>query len=290
MKQLLILCIAILLFATIGCNKSENDYLLSNPQTPAVQGVVIRVPQDVFNIQKAIDSAVSGDTILVAPGIYTGEGNRDIYFAGEDIVLLSEDGPAATIINCQSSPGDQHFAFHIFLRENSLIIDGFTFTNAYYGSGAAIYCTSSDITIQNCVFTKNYSTTSGIVRFKGSDATMRNCTFYDNSALVGGAISLIGGSQPDIDNCLIAFNTGGGSIYINENTSIPSITCTNIFGNVGSDWFDDIAPHADSGGNMNLAPLFCDTAAGVLFLNPASPNLPENNSCGIQIGALGACP
>jgi len=54
-------------------------------------------------IQSAINVALTGDTVLVADGLYVGAGNRDIDANGKDIVLRSENGPEATIIDCQGS-------------------------------------------------------------------------------------------------------------------------------------------------------------------------------------------
>ncbi len=46
--------------------------------------------------------------MLVADGIYTGEGNRDIDFLGKAITVRSENGPESCIIDCQGSEADPH--------------------------------------------------------------------------------------------------------------------------------------------------------------------------------------
>lgn len=58
----------------------------------SVHAATIRVPSDQSTIQDGLDASVSGDTVLVAPGTYTGEGKRGLYFQGKVIVLRSEGG------------------------------------------------------------------------------------------------------------------------------------------------------------------------------------------------------
>jgi hypothetical protein len=58
----------------------------------------IRVPGDSKTIQEGIDAAIDDDTVLVAPGTYSGSGNREIDFKGKAIVLTSENGPEETVI------------------------------------------------------------------------------------------------------------------------------------------------------------------------------------------------
>ena len=140
----------------------------------AFAGQVITVdddgPADYSRIQDAIDATVDGDTILVADGIYTGEGNRDIDFGGKAVTVKSENGSENCIIDCNGTENEPHrgFYFHNGEEANS-ILDGFTITGGYAtaassfgpikpGSsvvpsqplGGAIYCNNASPTITNC--------------------------------------------------------------------------------------------------------------------------------------------
>lgn len=96
------------------------------------QAVVLRVPTEYPTIQAAIDDSNDGGTVLVAPGTYTGEGNRDIDFRGKSITVKSEDGPEVCIIDSQGTEDNPHRGFFFNRSEDAnSILEGFTITNGY---------------------------------------------------------------------------------------------------------------------------------------------------------------
>ena len=56
--------------------------------TPTIAFAInINIPDDQPNIQSGIDAAIHGDTILIADGTYTGNGNYNIDFKGKAITV-----------------------------------------------------------------------------------------------------------------------------------------------------------------------------------------------------------
>ncbi len=177
------------------------------------------VPADYETIQEAIDAAECGDTVLVEDGIYTGPGNRNIDFLGKVITVRSENGPENCIIDCQRA--GRGFYFHNSEDVNS-VLDGFTITNGFSGSG--IYCRDSSPMITNCIISGNLASSGGGIFCRESNPTIIDCTISGNSAYEGGGIYCGWSSSPVITNCTISGNSAdrGGGIY-----GYGSLTITN---------------------------------------------------------------
>lgn len=183
----------------------------------------IDVPADQHTIQSGIDVAKDGDTVLVANGIYKGEGNVNIDFRGKQITVKSLNGAEATIIDCGREAETRGFTFHNEETHDS-VLDGFTIRNGVHELGGGIYCNNASPTIKNCVITENRSVApqlqghggGGIYCFN-SDAVITACKIIDNSANsdYGGGVLFTGitrktKSQPSLINCTISKNDGDG--------------------------------------------------------------------------------
>jgi subtilisin family serine protease len=194
----------------------------------------LRVPADFPTIQAAIDAAEQEwrDTVSVADGTYTGEGNRDIDFCGKAITLRSDNGPDNCIIDCNAPEWERHrgFYFHSSEGPNS-IVDGFTITNGYgpdekFGNdfqsvGGAIYCKGSAPKIVNCIIKNNRARVRGggifcynvSIPYNFSTPTISDCIITGNYASSGGGLYACNGP---IRNCIISNNSAhwsGGGLY-----------------------------------------------------------------------------
>ena len=105
-------------------------------------------------IQKAIDLANSGFTVIVQDGTYTGTGNRMINFNGKEVTLKSENGADSCIIDCENA--DRAFVFENQEGQNT-ILNGFQIINgkSIDNNGAGIYCYDSSPKILNCIIRNN---------------------------------------------------------------------------------------------------------------------------------------
>ncbi|MDP8240375.1 MAG: choice-of-anchor D domain-containing protein, partial [Candidatus Hatepunaea meridiana] len=210
----------------------ENNYeaeliIYSNDQDNEEVGVylsgegimyVYNVPDDFNTIQAAINAADDGDTVLVADGTYTGEGNRDISFDGKEITVKSENGPDNCIIDCQD--GGIGFFFTNGEGQTS-ILEGFSVVNGNSNEAGAVFIDDGlSPIILNCVFEDCQGDFVGAIRL-GNDAgcsatpsIIRNCTFR-NCTSDGNAAIIMYAEKTWIENCLFENNTGG--TYIVQN-------------------------------------------------------------------------
>lgn len=185
-------------------------------------------------IQEAIDVAAYRHTIAILDGTYTGEGNRDIYYKGKELVIKSKNGPDACIIDCQSTYSGFLFANG---ESSNAVLEGLTIINGRtydeYGGAIACYGGSSP-TINNCTLIGNGSIFTGFGGAIGcltdSNPTITNCRIIGNSSVFGGAIYCEEGS-PIIRNCILTDNSaeawGGGICSYLGNPTIQNCTFSN---------------------------------------------------------------
>ena len=191
-------------------------------------------------IQAGIDAASDGDVVIVARGIYTGDGNRDLDFHGKAITVKSRNGAKKCIIDCEGTKLDPHRGFYFHSAEGSdSIVKGFTITNGYAAgdwpenNGGGIYCNNSSPTIAKCTISSNETADyGGGIYFRDSNSpTVTHCRITNNTADSGGGI-LCWKSNPRIIHCSVVTNNAensGGGIY--AVLSAPTISDCTITGN-----------------------------------------------------------
>ncbi|HOP07508.1 MAG TPA: T9SS type A sorting domain-containing protein [candidate division Zixibacteria bacterium] len=196
-----------------------------------------KVPSDYKTIQDALYGKVTdGDTIMVEPGKYSGDGFRDLIFPFVVIHLTSEAGAAGTSINVEGDAETNH-RFAAIGSDNGpsegSTIEGFTFTGGYesWNAGAIIYDYGTSTTIRNCIFRDNVGGAYQGIYFEG---TIANCTFLNNYMPTGEEVDGKGGamqllySAGTVTGCTFEGNTSdmnGGALYSRESSTTIS-NCT----------------------------------------------------------------
>jgi len=210
------------------------------------------VPSQFSTIQTAIDGTENGDSVLVADGIYIGEGNTNLIFRGKRIVVASHyilDADTThirnTVIDCQNATR----GFYFQNGEDSLsLVIGLSIRNGHtkdteYGGG--ILCSNASPTIKNCIITNCKSDAGGfgaaIACRPNASPTISHCIITQNNSNgiycwesspiisdcvisnhkgISSAICLVK-SNAIVRDCVIAENSGhyGGGIYIDANSS-----------------------------------------------------------------------
>ncbi len=165
---------------------------------------IIRVDDDADadfgTIQAAIDAAEDNDTVLIAPGTYTGDGNRDIDFKGKEILVRSQDGPETCVIDCQSPTNSglqtvhlqRYRGVHFHSGEGSgSILQGVTITGGSAPGnepGGGILCDGASPRIVDCVLRGNRARRGGGIGLVKSAAQLERVTIVNNTAADGGGI------------------------------------------------------------------------------------------------------
>jgi hypothetical protein len=230
------------------------------------QADVIRVPGDQPTIQTGIIAALQGDTVLVAPGIYT----ENIDYLGKNVVVASHyvlDGDNThvmeTVIDGSDAPLPSAASCVTFKsgEDSSAVLEGFTITGGAgtewvdpqypqytWRGGGGIFSFMSSPTILNNLIVNNIVTNNGdvdgaagggLLCFDGNPLVQCN-VITDNQADYGAGV-VIDYSGATVKNCLVSRNTGGqvyggggfwtigngpASIIIENNTVVENVSYT----------------------------------------------------------------
>jgi hypothetical protein len=253
-------------------------------------------------IHDAIAQAVSGDSLLLLPGIYPLD--RGIVMKG-GITLHSQDGPVTTVLSMDSSNDVGVFFFFNVLGVST--IEGVTIAHGALHSGlpgGGITIRNSSPVIQNNLIVGNVNGdiegNGGLgcgIGIEGGAPVIRNNTIVANTCEYGG-IDLYRTSA-SIEHNIIAFTSldpiGGEGISC---TDSPAATVReNLFwGNASSNIGPSCTTLVDGSGNVIVDPLFCspvlrpmDPLAGDWRVGVASPVAPGGPYGGWGAG-LGFCP
>ncbi len=185
---------------------------------------------DFSAIQPAVAYADSGDTIIVAPGIYTGLDNREIDFGTTYIILLSEDveSPELTIIDCEDE--GYAFRFESDLGDIHCVIEGFTITRGRADQGGAVFCGSAGPIFHYCIFDNNHADSFGGAFYIGinSELQLIECEFTGNRADTDGGAIYATGALPIIRSNTFEGNSAaheGGAIAVKFGTWATIASC-----------------------------------------------------------------
>jgi len=238
--------------------------------TTARAGNTIHVPQDRRTIQAAINAAMDGDTVLVAPGTYY---EWSIDFKGKTITVTASDGPDKTIIDADGR--DSVVRFHSG-EGRYTVLSGFTLQNGvssqYPMNGGGVQIFGAGPTIRGNVVRNNVGCSGSGISAERSFALIEgnhihhntqvpcigentggglligerygeysvqvddNIIEYNSAGMDGGGIGMVGGGYPAFANNTIRFNTAGGrgggvSVDI---ASTPTFVNNAVYGNTAA--------------------------------------------------------
>jgi hypothetical protein len=224
---------------------------------------------DAPDISTGISYCSSGDTLLLADGVYSGSGNTGLAYGGKAIVIRSQSGdPHACVIDCGDGRTEHVRGFTFNQRERSRsVLEGVTIRNGHANEGAGIYCWATSPTISNVILSGNVALHAGggLYCGRGAAPVLTNVTLVDNSASFGGGIYCTYYAAPVVQQSIVAFSRNGGAVVLGGDGNIPVFTCCDIYGNTGGDWQGGVSNQYGQSGNISSDPLFC------LEANPEKP-------------------
>jgi len=197
---------------------------------------IINLPDDAGTLRAAVEAADAGDTILVAPGEYRGDGNVNVGIA-EALTLLSTDGPLETIFDGEGADALRGLT----VQDVPIHIVGLTFTR--FTDGAVQLSGSEGFSISDCIFTRNQRSAGGTQ---------------------GAALLLLATSRGTVGSSLFEENVAAGSgaaIYATVNSAVGAADCQ-FLGNRAVRFGGAVITNSDAAGRFQRC-LFQGNSAGI---------------------------
>ncbi|UCE61684.1 MAG: right-handed parallel beta-helix repeat-containing protein, partial [Phycisphaerales bacterium] len=191
-----------------------------------------RVPGEYTTIQDAVDDSLPGDVVVLADGIYRGEGNVDVYLDGRLLTLRSESGPENCIIQTDE---DERGIYLVDGEDYRTRIEGIRFVDTLVGVTVK---EGSSPRIEGCVFEGNYIA----VLAAESSPTIRGCTVSGSTG--DGSVYFTQRSLGTLSQCRVVENEGAGVVCWSSDATIRNcvildnggvgIYCSNSDSHIGS--------------------------------------------------------
>ncbi len=200
-------------------------------------------------IQAALDSAVDGQVVWVAPGTYL---EHDLTFAGKAVTLASTHGETATEISAQGQ--GRVFVFDSS-ASGSTVLDGFTLRDGAGEYGGGLYFDRSAPTIRRCVVSGNQAVRGGGAYVAHASPVFLNVVFTNNEASEEGGAARLFDSNAELSNVTVVYNlarlSGGGLSLYNAS---PILTNTIVANN----WHKGLACSGASNPTIRYSVLYND--------------------------------
>ena len=215
------------------------------------------VPSQYPTIQAALDAVTAGDTVVLAPGVYSGAGNEALQMPSVAFTLRGETGdPADAVIEGPSDPYIRVVhAMDFGAGASGTRLEDLTVTEFSGVNGGAIRVNGADLWFDNCVFSGNttgnmgcfssgyggaFYTTGGELQF--TDCVIRNNSAYDEVCSGHGGRGTGGGIYARgtglvFERCLIENNraggySGGDGAAIGASSSTVTLIDSTVRGNI----------------------------------------------------------
>jgi hypothetical protein len=269
------------------------------------RAATISVPVQYGTIQAAVDAAGPSDTIALAAGTYSGDGNHDIDFRGKGILLRSVAGAPETIIDARATKADRRRVFHFRAHEDSTSrLEGLTIQGGWAPAdgpsgrswGGGVFCDSGATPlIVDCVIRGNAAATggAGIGCAHGGGGWVRGCDIVNNESIHtapeatggwGGGVGCFSGASLSLERCRVTGNRGNLGGGVSAWSAHIALDHCDIRDNVAPAFVSLVPPSGGNGGGLLLLDAHIELRWCTVAENRAEP-LPSTGGRGGGVAA-----